>query len=328
MSRLVCALAFGVVVFTVVGGETTALGQSVDPGGRMYLDYFYNVAGPDSASTPGVREGLHGFRYRRLYLTTDFTLSEAFSGRARLEADEGTNGRPVVKDLSLTWAYAGAHSATLGITPPPAFGIAEDVWGYRSLEKTILDVQGVVSSRDFGLRFDGPITTDGTVRYAAMIANNGTVRPEPDPYKRVYGQVEVRPSEALRIVVGADHAGYGDERTSGTRLSGFVGYSTDQFRAGIEGYWYRVAMAEGDPRNDVGVSFFGGVQVASNWELVARLDRSREAAAGPNRYVTFFLGAVSYQPHPNVRLMPNVHLYDRSDAPVETTARGTVEVNF
>jgi len=328
MAGLLRIAALAAVLLAATGGGAISVGQSVDVGGRMYVDYFYNVAGPDSAASPGAEEGLHGFRYRRLYLTTDFTLSEDFTGRARLEADEGTNGRPIVKDLSLTWAYAGAHSATMGITPPPALGLVEDVWGYRSLEKTLLNVQGVVSSRDFGLRLDGPITSNGTVQYAVMLANNGTVRPETNKYKRIYGQVHIQPSERLRIVVGADHAGYNSNREAGTRVSVFGGYSTDRVRVGLEGYWYRVAMDVGDPRFDIGASLFGGVQVASNWELIARVDRGREAPAGPDRYDALFLGAVSYQPHPNVRLIPNLRLYDRSDAPVETVGRMTVEANF
>jgi len=322
-------LRFLVFVLLCVGTTTTpTTAQSIDLGGRAYLDYFYNVSGPDVDAASGAEEGLHGFRYRRLYLTTDFTLSEAFTGRARLEADEGTEGRPVVKDLSLTWAYSGDHSATLGLTPPPAFGVAEEVWGYRSLEKMILDLQGVVSSRDFGLRLDGPITDGGTVRYAAMLANNSTVQPETDKYKRVYGQLRVRPSDPLLFVVGAGHAGYNDEREAGTRLSAFAGYSTGRFRVGLDGYWYRVAMAEGDPRTSVGGSLFGVLQVAPSWELVARLDRSRTTRPGPDRYETFGIGAVAYRPHPNVALIPNLRVSDPSDAVAETTARMTVEVNF
>jgi hypothetical protein len=320
--RRIVVFAFSVLVVPVV-----AVGQSVDPGGRVFVDYFYNLAAPDDA-TGGAAEGLHGFRYRRLYLTADYTLSEAFTGRARLEADEGTSGRPLVKDLSLTWAYSGDHNATMGITPPPAFGISEDIWGYRSLEKTILDLQGIVSSRDFGLRFDGPVTEDGTVRYAVMVANNGTVEPETDNFKRVYGQLAVRPSDQITLVVGADHAGYGDEREAGTRVSAFGGYATDRFRVGLEGYWYRVTMRQADARTDVGATLFGVVQVAPQWEVVARLDRSAEYFLGDDRFETFLLGGVAYTPHPNVALIPNLRVQDPSDGAARSTARLTLRVQF
>jgi len=328
MSHLWRSIILGFLFAATTSGVAPVFGQSIDVGGRMYADYFYNVAGPDSVGSSSARETLHGFRFRRLYLTTDFTLSEAFTGRARLEADEGTEGRPVVKDVSLTWTYVGDHSATLGITPPPAFRVVEDVWGYRSLEKTIMDVQDIVDSRDFGLRFEGPIAGDGTVRYAAMVANDGTVQPETNKDKRIYGQLQLRPTERLLFVAGGDYAGYNDERDAGTRLSVFSAYSTDRIRVGVEGYWYRAVLAEGGTFADAGASVLGVLQVASDWDLVARLDRSWEERFGPNQYDTLFLGAVAYRPHPGVALIPNLRLYDRDEAPAETAVRMTVEVNF
>lgn len=321
----------GLAVFLLLGAVVTAgpaEGQDLDLGGQAYLDYFYNVEAPENPGDPAAAEGLHGFRFRRFRLTADFSLSEAFSGRARLEADEGTEGRAFVKDLFVRWAYGGGHSATLGIMPPPAFGLAESVWGYRSLDKMILDRRGIVSSRDFGLRLDGPIAGDGTVRYAVMLANNGAARPETDKYKRVYGQLQLRPSDRWLFVAGGDYAGYNDDRDHGTRLSVFGGYSTDRVRAGLDGYWSRIARTEAGARISMGASLFGVLRVAPRWELVARLDRSRTTRPGPDRYETFGIGAVAYRPHPNLALIPNLRVSDPSDAGAETTARMTVEVNF
>jgi hypothetical protein len=324
MPRVLVSLAFVVAL----GGGSVSVGQTVDVGGRIYVDYFYNVSAPDDVASPGAEEGMHGFQYRRLYLTSDFALSEDLTGRARLEADGATGGETFVKDLSLTWAYSGPHRATLGITPPPAFGLAEGVWGYRSLDKTIMDLQGVVGSRDFGLRLDGPIAGDGTVRYAVMLANNSGLRNETNTFKRVYGQVAVRPSERLLFVVGADRARYNGERDSGTRVSVFGGYTTDRFRVGAEGYWFRAVMADENDLRDVGGSLFGSVQVRPDWSLVARVDRSAEFRAGPDRFETFLIGGVSYRPHSNVTFIPNLRMQDPTDEAATVTGRFTVEVNF
>lgn len=309
------------------GAGATALGQDIDLGGRAYVDYFYNFSAPDAEE-----EHLHGFRYRRLYLTTDFTLSEAFEGRARLEANDGTTGpngpEPFVKDLFLRWAYSGEHRATLGVTSPPAFGVSNDVWGYRSLDKTILDRRGIVGSRDFGLRLDGPLGRTGAVRYSVMLANNNAVSPETDPYKRVYGQLHAAPSDRLTLVLGGDYAGYGDERERAGRLSAFAGYSTERVRLGLEGYWYRLTFAEGSDRTDIGGSLFGIVQVAPEWDLLVRLDRGRDETGEDDLYETFLLGGVAYRPHPNVALIPNFRMRDPSNAAAATTGRITVEMTF
>lgn len=317
----------GLIILLAVA-STPVQAQEIDVGGRAFVDYFYNITSPTAAE-----EGFHGFRYRRLYLTTDFTLSEAVEGRARLEASDETVGTkgpvPYVKDLSVTWTYSGAHSATVGVTPPPAFEASEDVWGYRSLDKTILDLQGIVSSRDFGLRFDGPVAGLEVLEYAVMVANNSGVRPETDNNKRVYGQLQVAPTEQLTFVVGGDYAGYGAPHEDGLRLSAFGGYSTDRFRLGVEGYWFRLdAVDERDARTDVGGSVFGRLKVGSSWEAVARLDRSRETGLQPRRLETFAVAGIAYRPHPNVALIPNLRVQAPSDTEAETTGRVTVEVNF
>src|SRR5690606_2347475 len=104
-----------------------------------------------------------------------------------------------------TWNYAGKHEATLGITPPPAVQVSEDeFWGYRSLERAVLKFQGVVPSRDFGIRLDGPIGSRSLLRYSVMLANNNARRPESDPYRRVYGQLRFYPIERRPLTLGGD----------------------------------------------------------------------------------------------------------------------------
>jgi hypothetical protein len=317
---------FALILLAGGGVLQQATGQDVDLGGRAYIDYFYNFADPSPDT-----EGLHGFQYRRLYLTADYTVSENVSGRARIEAPEGETGVSgvKVKDLSLTWDYSGEHSATIGVTPPPAFGLTEDVWGYRSLEKTVLDLQDIVSSRDFGLRVDGPLLGDGTLRYAAMVANNtGTGFVETDEYKRVYAQVQARPSDRVLLVAGADYAAFPDDRESGTRLSALAGYTTDAVRVGLETYWYQLTRTSAEARTDTGASLFGIVQISSAWEIIGRVDRTWTSGIGPDRYDTLLVTGMAYRLHPNVAFIPNLRLEDRDDGPANTTGRMTIEVDF
>lgn len=302
--------------------------QAIDLGGQVFLDYFYNLSSPLESE-----EGIHGFTYRRLNLTTDFDLSDDFQGRARLEANDGSLGSkgPIVfvKDLSLTWNYAGDHEATVGVTPPPAFEHAELVWGYRSLEKTILDFLGIVDSRDFGIRFDGPVVTTGSVRYALMLANNSATSPETDAYKRLYGLISIHPMPSVHFTLGADRAGFGDARESMTRFSAFGGYVSDLFRLGLEGFYVTLDMMDDRQFDHTGVSLFGGVRLHPEWEAVARVDRSREELPSGRQVGTFLLGGISFEPNEFVRIIPNVWFFKNDGADeAEVTGRFTVAVNF
>ncbi len=334
----------------LVGGSGVTLGQQIDLGGRAFGDYFYAASAPDSVqgvlpypiSVPdSAREGLHGFTYRRLYLTVDFQLSRRLRGRARLEANDGTTGPkgpvPYVKDLYLTWTYSGAHSATVGVTKPPAFEISNDIWGYRSLEKTILDRRGLVSSRDFGLRLDGPLLADGAVRYALMYANNSAAQPETNPQKRGYGRISATPTERLTVVAGGDYAGHTDRREYSLRLSTFAGYEGERVRIGLEGYRTATALTDTTTTEEYGASVFGGLQLTRSWGVVARLDWTTELLPmsdpavdlGFDPVESFILAGITYQPRPNVEFIPNVWIrnsnrYDQSD----TLLRLTLDVTF
>lgn len=285
-------LATALLIPLFAGG---AAGQTVKVGGLGYVDYFYRFGDDDkdhyfhdpsdnllgAHNNVAVNEALHGFSYRRLYLTTDATISENFKARLRLEAnDQNTPGRrptPFVKDLWVDWNYASDHSARIGIMPPPAFQLSEDVWGFRSLEKTILDVQRINAPRDFGIRFDGFLPLQGDfVRYAVMLANGdppvflglynelyeedetrGTL-PEHEKNKRGYAQISIHPSDKLVFSVGADYGKYSYQYTIDeefirwpthreARLSVFGGYEGEVARFGVEAFRHELNV---EPERD------------------------------------------------------------------------------
>lgn len=322
-----------------------ASAQTVDVGGRIYMDYYYLFSEPSETI-----EGRHGFTFRRLYLTTDFRLSEAFSGRARLEANEGliTGGEvlPYVKDLYLTWESDGGHAITGGITQPPVFNISSAVWGYRSLDKTLLNLNDVAPSRDFGIRIDGPLTETGWLRYAVMYANNNGRLPEDNRGKRLYGQLEAYPTERLVFTVGADYGGYFENNIeTGWEANALAAYVAPTYRVGVEGYWQRHEVAQRlNPRIDPthpdewGVSLFGVVRLAEDWEAVARVDRAqrevlRETIEAPGSlHRTYALLGLAFRPQDQVRLIPNLRYLDDEPASGEVDphlqSRLTLHVDF
>lgn len=304
----------------------TTVAQEIDLSGLAYVDYYYTFSSPDEG-----REGLHGFTYRRLYLTSDFTLDEDFFGRARLEANASSTRppgpTPFVKDLWVAWRYTGEHDVRIGVMPPPVFELPEEVWGYRSLEQTILDFQDVNESRDFGIRLNGPLAEN--VQYAVMVANNEGVQPELDAYKRLYGLIEFHPTERLSFSLGADRAGYAAPREGGTRISGFGGYRSDRLNFGVEAYWYGETFETGEDFRNVGSSLFARYAVAPEWELVGRLDAASKGFESADAGEYFVLVGSSYAPADGVKLIPNLWWRggDLFDDP-ELLGRFTLEVSF
>ena len=328
-------LALGLQVLS-----TTAAAQpTVKVSGLAYLDYAYVLNAPDQDE-----DGFNTFDYRRIYLTTDFTLSEQFSGRVRLEAQGRSTtaqGRPApfIKDAYLSWRNPiGAGSRLrLGVQPPPVFEVAEGVWGYRSLEKTLIDRTRVNDSRDFGLRADVPVAADGAVRFAAMFANGNGVRPEPDAAddgKVVYGQLQIVPDSPLRATLGADYRSVDieDDPRSGTaKFSAFVGAVTEQVHGGVEAFYLRNYFRFNDDNDNVdglGLSAFAAVNLTEQTSLVGRFDFVDDDARGGRGNEQYALAAFVYRPDPHVEIMPNVVLSKVQDVEAEVQGRMTVHVRF
>ena len=346
------------LLISLFAGDAT--GQTVKVGGLVYVDYFYRLGDDDETvlwQNPKdnlwdtdrdvtINDALHGFTYRRVYLTTDATISEKFKARFRLEANDkhaGSKGPiPFVKDMWVDWNYTGNHSARAGIMPPPAFQLSEDVWGFRSLEKTILDVQGVNSSRDFGIRFDGPIPIrNGLVRYAVMLANGSGNRAEHDKNKRAYAQISIHPSNKLVFSVGADYGKYLNEYNLDgevfrsppyrVRTAVFGGYEGDVARFGVEAFLYELEEEQTltarrgneagyseivtyEPLNRIiGISVFGSVKVNPLVEFVGRLDLTKNdrefGQIDSSDYMlseTLIVAGVAFTPNEHVRIIPNL----------------------
>ena len=152
------------------------------------------------------------------------------------------------------------------------------------------------------------LNEDGTVRYGVMVANNSGTKAESNKDKRVYGQLELYPTDNLVFTVGGDYASLSDEveenAVNGNILAGYRG---DGFAAGAEGFFNRITMM-GDLGEDemYGVSLFARSNVNNNVTVIGRFDRVEMTAPGVEASENYFLIGVALRPHKNVEFIPNV----------------------
>jgi hypothetical protein len=307
--------------------------QSIKISGYMFGDYFYNVSRDTSlASQSNVVNGgakdLNGFQFRRIYLTFDNKISTTYSVRLRLE---GTTGAPVIKDASLRWKNIFSGSDLFfGIQPTPAFEISETYWGFRSLEKTILDLRGFVASRDFGLSLKGNILSDGSMKYWVLYGNNSYIGAETDKYKRLYAHIDFIPMDKFRLTLYADYklqSGMNDPNSTAippatlgrnvlsTAL--FLGYAEkEKYSFGAEGI-YQVAengYAHGaapvivDDKTAAGLSLFGTFVLNEEISILGRYDYFDPNIDSGAKYDTrnFFITGINWTADKNVSIIPNI----------------------
>lgn len=289
--------------------------------GYMVAEYYYNLGHHTGSIDDGGFEGLHGFWFRRIYFTYNNKLSDTVKMRLRLEMASPGNFTtsstldPFVKDAYLSFRLGGGASLVAGIQGPPSFEKEESIWGYRSLEKTPLDLYKWTSSRDFGVSLKG----GRDFQYHFMLANGSSNKSETNAGKKFLGSLGYK-SGGLFVegVAQYERAKTGDDDII---IKGFGAYSGDWGRVGVM-YAYRDYKKEGaDSSLTYNIlSVFAVVKAGDKLDLIGRYDMNfgdgyKKSYAGhgisyvpfaDNMEFSFIIAALSYQVHKNVWIIPNV----------------------
>lgn len=332
--------------------------------GLMFGDYFYNILRDstfnnlDNTGLTGIKD-LEGFDIRRIYFTYDYRLSEEFSTRFRLESQtllsvNNTIFLTYVKDAYLNWKniFKGSNFI-FGIQPTPAFVVSEDYWNYRSLERTILDLRRIVSSRDLGASLKGRLNSSGSIRYWVMYGNGSALGAEADKFKRVYAHIDLAPTEEFRITAYGDYRFKEDKEYTqvGQNFNNdalttdlFLGYQKkDLFSVGVESFMQfnyndAIQVEENEyiiqNRNALGISLFGWYKFSDLLVGVGRYDYYDPNISGDFRGDSrnLFIAGLSFVVHEKVAITPNF-LYETYEEPdtgvtIDPSLTGRITIYF
>jgi hypothetical protein len=310
--------------------------------GQFFVDYFYNIEKDSSFQPNSVLTGskdFQAFQFRRINFTFDYDVSSVLTSRFRIEADQSaltSNGKIgfFVKDAFIKWKniFKGSD-LTVGIQPPPSYEIAENFWGFRSVEKTIMDLRGIAASRDFGISLRGKIDSDAKFNYWALFANNSGTSPESDKYKRYYLNLHFKPVNNFQVTIYGDFLSKSqiNDPNSNTipkaTLSNsilttalFFGYSYQEiFRIGVEGFMSSLQNGikkgsavpyEMKNKTTLGITFFSAYVINPTWEAFGRFDyyNPNIDADYKGDLRNLFIGGISYKLDKNVSIIPNVFI--------------------
>lgn len=305
--------------------------------GLMFGDYFYNILRDstindlNNTGLTGV-QNLQGFDFRRIYFTYDYTISENFGTRFRLESQtlvnvDNTLFLTYIKDAYLNWKniFEGSNFI-FGIQPTPAFVVSEDLWSYRSLEKTIMDLRRIVGSRDLGASLKGKLNSSGSIKYWLMYGNGSALGEESDKFKRLYTQIDLQPADELRITLYGDYRFKADKKytlldesynNDALTTDLFVGYvKKDLFTIGAESFWQityndNLQSLESEyvisNRNALGVSLFSWYKFNEMLVAVGRWDYYDPNISGDYRADSrnLFIAGLSFVLNDKVSITPN-----------------------
>ena len=294
--------------------------------GQTFADYAYAAQSNDPA-----QKGANAFVFRRIYLGYDQDISEHFSTRVLLSADNGDTAKSGAMDFTAQEIYLEwknllpLSSMYFGLSATPSIGLAEKLWGYRSLEKVILDRNGLVAIDDMGIGVGGKLAQDGSSGYAVLIANGQGVKLENDKLKKIYGECYGTP---MKNSIGELYADFENGANAESKFTGKVllGYQVPSVSAGVEGFYRTVHNGAVNivPVADsalAGGSAYASFQIVENVRGVLRGDyfdaNASQKTIGVREF--FSLLGVDYSPLQDVHVIPNAlythRMYKVSPAP-------------
>ena len=297
--------------FNHLSAQETEVKPSGNVWGYVFGDYYFkqnsdtlgrapsgSSYGAASLNSPNQNQtNMNALQIRRAYLGYDYTLDSRFSAQVVLahEMDVDANGYNTVyvKYAWVKWSniFKGSN-LMIGQLPTSSFATAygtEQLWGYRSVEKTLLDLHGTDGSSDMGVALMGNLWKQKTennssqkpssIGYHLMVANGSGAKPETDRFKKLRGNLYVNTlDQKLTLGVYADYnmlQSFPYEKSNAT-IKGYVHFKTDIFKVGVEAFQQinhntSIFLTDTSPKSSVtadgvqfGVSVFGSSRIIKN----------------------------------------------------------------
>jgi hypothetical protein len=318
MQKIIIILFSWLFLGTIVNAQNIDFKPSGNLWGYVFGDYYWkqhsDTLGRAPAGSPyGTtslnsknqnQKNMNAFQIRRAYLGYDYALTAKFSTQVVLAHEMNVDGNGYntvyLKYAWLKWSNIFPMSnLMIGQMPTSSFATpfgTEPLWGYRSVEKTLIDLHGTDPSTDMGVMLIGNLwqqkkevdSLPSTIGYNFMIANGPGAKPEIDRFKKIRGNVYVNTMhQKLTLGVYADFnpVQFAPYPLSSTTFKGYIHYKSNLFRVGAEffqqtnrnGDIYQTALAaKADTANGVqfGWSVFGSARIIKNkLNLFVRVDQ-------------------------------------------------------
>ncbi|MEN3045974.1 MAG: hypothetical protein ABDH49_03185 [Candidatus Hydrothermales bacterium] len=291
--------------------------------GYSYFDFFY----VPQHHNDSIRD-MNGFWFRRIYFTYDHEISEKFSARLRFELNSPGDYvrredlRPYIKDAYLKWKL-NSFEFLLGLTPTPTWEVIEDHYGYRSVEKTPVDLQRIGTSRDIGFSLKGGFGEDKKLKFHFTFGNGEGIRSENNKQKALYLSISYHLPIFLFEIYGDWFDALGHKQTY--TVQGFAGLKNKKFRLGLQ-YVNQTQLRDPDKTQSFRIaSSYLVFSPTEFFDVLLRYDKNFDKNSrgrtisytpfSPAFSSNFVLVAFAVKPHKNVSIIPNVKgvFYDKEN---------------
>jgi hypothetical protein len=294
----------GVMFVDMTDIQTQKNGADVDPDGygldvkRFYLGVNHGFDETWSAT-----------------LITDFDLPKlSVSGKDSTGATVNSTGTAAETQVFVKKAYLQGHfsdqaNLRIGASDMPWIPYVEGIYGYRFVEKTLLDRLKFGSTVDWGVHGFGH-AAGGGVNYAASLVNGGGFRnPSRSKAMDVEGRVGFVPVDGLSIAAGLFSGRLGQDtdaspaQHTASRADLMAAWKASGLTLGGEYFaaqdFTTVTSAASDKAD--GWTLFGAYDFTADYSVFARYDSAKTSKdLDPTLKDTYYNAGVAWRMSPNV----------------------------
>ena len=307
-----------------IAAADTSVAENTTVGGKAFIDITNLDAKSGGVKSPGNGFGIDVTRFYLVLnhafddtwsanLTTDFNYNGQTTVVTGADFGNGTTTTAKVGDgetqLYIKKAYlqaklSDAFYVRAGSADTPWVPFAEDLNGYRFVEKELLDRLKFGTSADWGVHGGGKLA-DGMVGYAvSFLEGNGYKNPTRSKTLDTEGRISFMPVKGLTAALGF-YSGKLGKDIEGTatpavhtanRYTALVSYTTGQYRIGAEYFsadnWTAVTSTAKDSAD--GFSAWGSYSFTPTAAVFARYDTDKpNKDTAPTKKEEYFNAGVS-----------------------------------
>jgi hypothetical protein len=288
---------------------------------KLGATVFVDVSNISQSPKPNKINGT-GADIKRAYLSVDHKFNDIYSANLTVDlapngivlngptfGTGGLQGSEVIKYAYMQAKYADAFVIQLGAEKTPWIPFVEDIYGYRYVDKVMIDQNKFGNSSDWGANIHGDLA-HGLVSYSvSAVDGDGYKVPERSEQMDFEGRVNVNYKGFVAAVGGYDgklsdniqvpSATANPAPQTASRVDALLAYTNSKVRLGVEYFdasdWKVVPKIT--PDKSEGFSAFGSYNFTPQWSVFGRYDglSPSQKLASAERYTYYNIG-VGYEP--------------------------------
>ena len=234
-------------------------------GGYAIFDYS-NASGND------------GFDLKRAYLSYSSDVSEELFFKMRFDVGRHADDRltTFLKNAYVDYKCDNGDKLSIGLIGTNSYGVQEKNWGYRFIEKSVVDKYGMTNTADFGIGYS---KTFGNVKTSMQLLNGEGFKSGDSDGKQslylsvLYGESRLDKNDGMNLGLVINNNPQADG-TDSNLVGFFGGWASNGLRLGLEHNQFEVDSIDpdGNSQTEEATSFYVNYDLNEDWDVFVRHD--------------------------------------------------------